>query len=401
MKNSIDLQTALDIFEISIEEYKDGYKTDEKRDKLYNDVKKRYHKLALLYHPDKNGNTPESKELFQQISESYEVLNRDMEKGGKKETQYEYKCEYDYKTIVTLFLREILKNTKEKSSDSSNNMFIELVIEIVTTIFYKDGNKDGKNDCNTKTNTNFSFLENINVDIILDIYTFLNKYKNIFHLDTDILYKMKEKVMSIMKGSNEKDKGLNEKDEINGKNKESYTDIQVEKNDISIEKDENDIDWYILVPKLNDLLEDKIYKLLVDGKQFMVPLWYDEVFFDYDMDINNTKKEIKEIRVKCVPDIDENMFIDEDNNLIVNINIPLSVQLFNQKELTIVLDKASGKTYNIPLSELSLKRVQTYVLKNEGIRKIDIDVGEDLLDMYNDNLDMSYRADIVFRITFI
>jgi hypothetical protein len=133
----------------------------------------------------------------------------------------------------------------------------------------------------------------------------------------------------------------------------------------------------------------------------MVPLWYDEVFFDYDMDINNTKKEIKEIRVKCVPDIDENMFIDEDNNLIVNINIPLSVQLFNQKELTIVLDKASGKTYNIPLSELSLKRVQTYVLKNEGIRKIDIDVGEDLLYIYDDNLDMSYRADIVFRITFI
>ena len=396
MKNSIDLQTALDIFEISIEEYKDGYKTDEKKDNLYNDVKKRYHKLALLYHPDKNGNTPESKELFQQISESYEVLNRDMEKGGKKETQYEYKCEYDYKTIVTLFLREILKNTKEKSSDSSNNMFIELVLEIVTTIFYKDGNKNGKNDCNTKTNTNFSFLENMNVNIILDIYTFLNKYKNIFHLDTEILYKMKEKVMSIMKGSNEKEKGSNEKDEINGKDETN------EKNDISIEKDdENDIDWYILVPKLNDLLEDKIYKLLVDGKYFMVPLWYDEVFFEYDMDINNTKKEIKEIRVKCVPDIDENMCIDEDNNLIVNINIPLTCQLFNQKELSIVIDKASGKTYNIPLSELSLKRVQTYVLKNMGIRKMD---GENSLfdiDMYNDNLDMSYRADIVFRITFI
>jgi hypothetical protein len=216
---------------------------------------------------------------------------------------------------------------------------------------------------------------------------------------------MKEKVMSIMKGSNEKEKGSNEKDEkdeINGKNKESYTDIQVEKNDISIEKDdENDIDWYILVPKLNDLLEDKIYKLLVDGKYFMVPLWYDEVFFEYDMDINNTKKEIKEIRVKCVPDLDENMFIDEDNNLVVNINIPLTCQLFNQKELSIVIDKASGKTYNIPLSELSLKRVQTYVFKNMGIRKMD---GENSLfdiDMYNDNLDMSYRADIVFRITFI
>ena len=37
-------------------------------------LKKQYHKLALLYHPDKNGNTYESKLKFQTINEAYEFL---------------------------------------------------------------------------------------------------------------------------------------------------------------------------------------------------------------------------------------------------------------------------------------------------------------------------------------
>lgn len=403
-KYGVDLETALDIFEISIEEYEDGIKTGEKRARLYSEVKKRYHKLALIYHPDKNGNTPESKELFQQISESYDVLNKEIEKNTNKNENVEggrEKKEYDYKTIVKLFLTEFLKernthmNTNVNTTNNNttnNNTFIDIVFQIITSVFY---NTNGNNNLSSK-NISFSFLDNVNVEIILDIYTFLNKYKNIFHLDPDMLFKMKEKVMELISGS-----VVTNKETENCQSKENK------------DKDDTEIDWYILVPKLNDLLEDKIFKLTVEGKQFMVPLWCDEVFFEYDMDIDvninvnmdmNMNKEglvKKEIRVKCVPDLDENMCIDENNNLVVNINIPLSSHIFNQKDIPIIIDSVSGKVYNIPLSELSFKRVQTYVLKNEGIRKIDIDVGEGLLDMCHDNLDKSFRADIVFRITFI
>ena len=46
------------------------------------EIKKAYRKLSMLYHPDKNGNSSESTEKFQKISEAYEVLG-DAEK--KKE----------------------------------------------------------------------------------------------------------------------------------------------------------------------------------------------------------------------------------------------------------------------------------------------------------------------------
>ena len=41
-------------------------------------IKKKYHKLALKNHPDKNGNTPESNEKFKQINEAYNFLKREI-----------------------------------------------------------------------------------------------------------------------------------------------------------------------------------------------------------------------------------------------------------------------------------------------------------------------------------
>lgn len=38
------------------------------------DIKKSYRKLSMLHHPDKNGNSQESKEKIQKINEAYEVL---------------------------------------------------------------------------------------------------------------------------------------------------------------------------------------------------------------------------------------------------------------------------------------------------------------------------------------
>lgn len=48
------------------------------------EIKKAYRKLSMIYHPDKNGNSQESTEKFQKISEAYEVLG-----NSEKKTDYD------------------------------------------------------------------------------------------------------------------------------------------------------------------------------------------------------------------------------------------------------------------------------------------------------------------------
>lgn len=46
-------------------------------DSTQDEIKKSFRHLALKYHPDKNGNSEESKQKFMKIVEAYEVLSND------------------------------------------------------------------------------------------------------------------------------------------------------------------------------------------------------------------------------------------------------------------------------------------------------------------------------------
>jgi DnaJ-class molecular chaperone len=48
------------------------------------EIKKAYRTLSMKYHPDKNNNTDESKQKFQEINEAYETLSDD-----EKRKQYD------------------------------------------------------------------------------------------------------------------------------------------------------------------------------------------------------------------------------------------------------------------------------------------------------------------------
>ena len=116
-------------------------------------MKKKYHKLALQHHPDKNDNTDESTEKFKQINEAYDYLKNATEHSHKKQSQTTH--ETTYGDLLGLFIQSVLLRT------TNNEPFINIVKSII-------GN------C---TQLSMSMFEECDKTIISEVYDFLCKYK--------------------------------------------------------------------------------------------------------------------------------------------------------------------------------------------------------------------------------
>lgn len=94
------------------------------------DIKKSYRRLSMLHHPDKNGNSQESKEKIQKINEAYEVLG-----------DTERKKEYDM-TQNNPFLKMMsqgLNQNQNMNMNSSMNPVDELFSSIFGIPFMNSG----------------------------------------------------------------------------------------------------------------------------------------------------------------------------------------------------------------------------------------------------------------------
>ena len=290
-------------------------------------LKKRYHKLALQNHPDKRGNTIESKENFQRINEAYNYLSREisnLDSDTEKDSENEEKTDTNtgYMNILNLFLDSLLKG------HSSGNEFLSSFI------------KDIVNGCKEVT---LKMFEDLDKEKTLGVYNFLFKYKKILYISDEIL----DKVYKIIA--------------------EKYKDVQI----------------YVLNPSINDMISNNVYKLDLDGERYFVPLWHNELYFD-DKRLENGKDNII---VKCIPDLPENITIDENNNIHILLRVSFTFSLLEQKSILFFLGE---KGFTIPLEDLKMQRFQTLVLRRQGISKV-ID---------NDIYNVEEKGDIVVRLFF-
>lgn len=282
------------------------------------DLKKKYHELALKNHPDKNGNTPQSKETFQQLNEAYMFLSGELEEDNNFNASFAMPS---YVDILQTFLQNIL-------DEKHSQLFCEIIKDIVMK------------------KLSFTLFEELDKKTATKVYAFLMKYRVILNISPDVLERLGEIVSASAK-------------------KEHVSRV------------------FHLKPTLSDLFSNNIYKLYVEEKLYLVPLWHSEIYFDGE---NNT-----EILVLCEPELEENITIDEYNNVYTNIEIAFSTitELINSNDpLTFVL---CNNTISIPIDKLFMKKEQLYKIKKGGLSKI----------KGNNIYDVEDKADILVKIKLI
>ena len=273
-------------------------------------LKKRYRKLALKYHPDKNGNTIESNEKFKKINEAYNYLKRELKYLNKEKEEEELKTDDDDFLQSSLYY-DILKDFMKTVFETKYN---DVLSKVVNDIIIA-----GKR-------TSVKLFDNLDKETSLNIYNFLSKNRSTLNLSEDILNVVRDIVV----------------------------------------KKYNNVEIYKLNPCINDLLNNNLYKLNVNNKLYIVPLWHNESYFDGSG---------CEIMVICEPELPNNIKIDDDNNLIVDVSISLLKNLHDMilNDSPISFD-IGEKSFKIPLSNLKIKREQYYYLKGKGISKIKKDI---------------------------
>jgi curved DNA-binding protein CbpA len=284
-------------------------------------LKRQYRKMALKTHPDKHGNTTEATQSFQKVQEAFEVLKRELaleETNSDSDENDESVSDNEYSFVFNSFIRSFM-----------NGDYNEMILGTIQKIVHE------YNDITIK------MFEGMNRERAMLVYDFIIKYKHILHIDDNVIHRVK---------------------------------------DILIEK-YNDVNIYILHPTIDDLFDNNVYKLEVNGEKYFVPLWHSEMSFD--------SKAGEEIIVKCIPKLPDNVIsIDENNNLLLNISVSFTFSLFEQSSIPIELGK---RRIYLPISSLKIQKNQTVILSKQGISKINEK------NLYNEN----DRADIFVSVTFV
>lgn len=311
--NEMNIQIAFDLLDISLDNIELTNITNEF-------IKKKYHRMALLHHPDKNGNSLESKHKFQMINKAYEYLSVEFALNNSEEfvsSTDSKESNNMYISILTNFITSIVKG-------EYSELFMTVIKDIVT----------GYNNISVK------MFDKLDKEKAIEVYNLLYKYRHVLYISNETL----ELVSSIIK--------------------EKYKNDRV----------------FILNPSLTDLMDNNVYKLYIDDKLYLVPLWHNELYFDVNVD-----SDIGEIIVLCNPILSDELTIDENNNIYIEKTISLHSDLLKSEFVSFVI---GGKSFNITLNELRIKQKQIYRIKGEGISKI----------IENDIYNVSYKSDIIVTI---
>ena len=286
------------------------------------ELKKKYRIAALKYHPDKHFNSDDSKAKFQEINEAYIFLcgKYDADMNIYKKTEFgnedneANEHEYCYSELFSNFINSLMK-------DFSKTKVIEVNIIIQVLM----------NKCISITSTIF---DNIDKESLLFIYNLIMKYDAVLDIGGERL----NRIISLIKN-------------------------KLQMNDV-----------IIIRPTISELFDvNNIQVIEHENKTYYVPLWHTELYYSISNDQQREQKEQKEHKdqreliVKCIPKLPEYIYIDEANNIYVDVRTRVE-NLFNQTTLAISI--TDSVSFDIPVNTLQFKTNQTITLTKCGIPMI-------------------------------
>ena len=212
---------------------------------------------------------------------------------------------------------QLLCNKDENSNYTYENHLYSVLDGILPAYLQNEQiYKTIKNILLTCEKLTFLKLQLLDVNTLEQIYKFLYINKNMLYINETIFEKIKEIIQ------------------------------HKRKNDECI----------ILVPSLEDLFLNNIYKLEYENETYLIPLWHKKLVYEHNQN---------ELYVKCQTPEHETIYIDENNNLYLDVHFNL-VDIWGKNILEFEI---SNHKFYIPCNKLNFVEKQQYVLYNEGLTK--------------------------------
>tara|TARA_E500000331_G_C17253461_1_gene712130 strand:- start:377 stop:1231 length:855 start_codon:yes stop_codon:yes gene_type:complete len=243
------------------------------------------------------------------------ALKRHPDKGGAHED------------FVELSQAYTLLENKLENENKDNDLF-KLFTKIISLGKNSLENKKIKDELiNIINNLSTKLLDNIERDNLIFLMQMLDMYKNII-LDTEVYNEIKKCIDEKLKN----------------------------------------VEIHEINPSINDLFMDNVFSLNINNNNLLIPMWHNELTYE----LNG-----KTVIVQINPNLPDNCFIDNYNNIHFYFNVKLNNDLLNKKTLDILIN---NKTYNIKIEDLKIIKEQTIPFIHEGISKIN---NKDIFDNNN------------------
>jgi hypothetical protein len=286
------------------------------------ELKKQYRMMALKYHPDKH--MPDMDNFY---------ANKFKRIGEA----------YDFLNAYLESDNMAYDSDNDKyhpSSDNNVSDYNSLFGDFLSSFFTQNQSEVDKvvrsifADCQ---NVSMKLFENMDKDKAIQIYEFINTYQHILYISSETVERIRQIINSKI-------------------------------------EDDNIV---IVNPSIEDMINDNIYRLDFEGETYYVPLWHDEVHY---------KHKTNNLVVKCIPELPENISLDDCNNVIINLYKSIT-DVFTRGYIEYQL---GNQFISIPANKLFIQKRQTYLVKDSGISTI----------QPNNIYDNSEKSNIIFVIYF-